>query len=283
MKTEKSTTIAFTGHRSKRITVDTSQLKEDLYCIITDFYFRGFRTFLTGMSEGFDLMAAEAVLKLKTTHTDIRLVTVIPFTRQASRFSKEDQRRYGEIFKQCDDSVLISEHYFEGCFHRRNDYLTDNASHIIAYFDGQPKGGTYYTVQRVMDKQIPVCNLFACQQAHEWWNSLDSGTKNMFAGSCTDTPTDKFWLSLHPSDRKSLYDYWRAKTGQTTMQADDLHCLQMEIISELAESAMEQEFNISSDGMYNEDGNFYEKFQDRFNDLYDEIEDRLLNHDFITK
>lgn len=283
MKIEKSTTIAFTGHRSNRITADTNQLKEYLYRIITDFYFRGFRMFLTGMSEGFDLIAAEAVLKLKTVHTDIRLVTVIPFTRQASRFSTEDQRRYGEIFKQCDDSVLISEHYHEGCFHRRNDYLTDNASHIIACFDGQPKGGTYYTVQRAINKQIPVRNLFDYQQAHEWWNSLDSETKAVFAGNCTDIPTDKFWLSLHPSNRKSLYNYWRAKTGQTTMQADDLHSLQMEIICELAELTMEHEFNVSRNDMYNKDGNYYEKYQDRFNDLYDEVEDRLLNHDFVTE
>ena len=237
-----------------------------------------FALFLTGMAEGFDLLATEAVLKLKTVHTDIRLIAVIPFARQAYRYSKEDQLRYAEIFKQCDDSVLISEHYYKGCFHRRNDYLIDNASSVIAYFDGQPSGGTFYTIQRAMTNKIPVRNLIDCCLTHDWWSSLDIGTKALFSGIYEDTPTQnnrKFWLSVHPTYRSEMFAWWIAKTGKVKCSEDYEHEMFMEIVSELAELTMEREFNVSSDEMYNKEGNYLEKFQDRFNDLYDEIEDRL--------
>ncbi len=160
MNNQVKTTIAFTGHRSNRIPTDEQALSEYLDKTVTDLYFKGYRRFLTGMSEGFDLMAGEAVLRLKAIHTDIRLITVIPFTGQAHRFSPEDKQRYGHLFNYCDDSVLISEHYFTGCFHRRNDYLTDNSALVIAYYDRQEQGGTHYTVTRAISKGIPVINLF---------------------------------------------------------------------------------------------------------------------------
>lgn len=42
---------------------------------ITAFYMQGYRHFMTGM--------AEAVLKIKNLHADIKLICVIPFSGQA--------------------------------------------------------------------------------------------------------------------------------------------------------------------------------------------------------
>ena len=77
------------------------------------------------------------------------------------------------------------------------------------------------------------------------------------------------------SDKQNIYQWRQAEAGNIDLCEDDKHSLLMEIVSELAELTMEREFNVSSDEMYNEEGNYLEKFQDRFNDLYDEIEDRL--------
>ena len=159
MKTNRNITVAFTGHRSSRITTDKATLANKIEKTITDLYFKGYRNFMTGMSEGFDLLTAEAVLKIRNLHTDIKLIAVIPFTGQAKHFSDEDSKRYGIVFQQCDESVLIADRYFTGCFHRRNDYLIDNASFVVSYFDGTPKGGTYYTVNRAKEMKLPTINL----------------------------------------------------------------------------------------------------------------------------
>lgn len=50
----------------------------------------------------------------------------------------------------------------------------------------------------------------------------------------------------------------------------------MEIVCELADTALVSEYGIPLDNMSDENRSFYEEYQDRFNDLYDEIEERLL-------
>jgi len=159
MNIDKSTTIAFTGHRSNRILSDRETLTQEVENTITTCYNRGLKHFMTGMSEGFDILTAEAVLKIKNLHTDIKLIAVIPFAGQARRYLDEDKRRYEMILKQCDESVWVSDRYFTGCFHRRNDFMIDNASLVIAYYDGIKSGGTHYTVERAKSRQIPVINV----------------------------------------------------------------------------------------------------------------------------
>ena len=43
---------------------------------------------------------------------------------------------------------------------------------------------------------------------------------------------------------------------------------------------LEAEYNKDREDMCDENGSFYEEYQDRFNDIYDDIEDRLLNNAF---
>lgn len=172
MKTDKNRTVAFTGHRSNRIITDAVMLTAEIEKIITDLYFRGYRHFMTGMAEGFDLLSAEAVLKIRNLHTDIKLIAVIPFTGQAKYFSNEDKKRYGIVFQQCDESVLITDRYYKGCFYRRNDYLIDNASFVVAYFDGTPKGGTHYTLNKAKGSELPVINVMDSITANQWWAML---------------------------------------------------------------------------------------------------------------
>ena len=55
--------------------------------------------------------------------------------------------------------VCLSETYFDGCFLRRNDYMLERASHIIAYYNGEPKGGTFYTCRRAKRMNLEITNL----------------------------------------------------------------------------------------------------------------------------
>lgn len=87
---------------------------------------------------------------------------------------------------------------------------------------------------------------------------------------------NQFWQKLPESDRKNIYQWLQAEAGNINLCEDDKHSLLMEIVCELSDTALVSEYGIPLDDMTDEDGSFYEKYQDRFNDLYDEIEERLL-------
>jgi hypothetical protein len=90
-----------------------------------------------------------------------------------------------------------------------------------------------------------------------------------------------FWKKLHESDRNNIRKYRQYRKGIINLSEDDANSLQMEIISELADVVLENEFGKSCEDMCDDNGSFYEEYQDRFNELYDDIEDKLLNCDYM--
>ncbi len=156
---DKSQTVAFTGHRS--VTgISLAELSHRLDKAIMDCYDRGYRRFITGMAIGFDMLAAEAVVRLRASRPDVHLMAAIPFPGQPARFSLEDRQRYIRLLEAADSQKMISAFYHSRCFHRRNDYMIDNASMLIALWDGKPSGGTYYTYTEALRRGLSVVNLF---------------------------------------------------------------------------------------------------------------------------
>lgn len=153
--------VAFTGHRPERIRQSSMlYFYMDIVSQVRRLYSLGYRNFLSGMAEGFDLLAAQAVASLKTEYTDIRLIAVVPFRRQANRYRQENKSLYDRIMKTADETVILREDYCKDCFHRRNDYLIDNSEIVLAYWDKQPYGGTYYTVGNARMMNRTVINLY---------------------------------------------------------------------------------------------------------------------------
>lgn len=159
IRTDITKTAAFTGHRFIRYK-DRQQLKTNLERAITGCYHSGIRHFLCGMAAGFDMLAAETLLAMKADYSDIRLTAVIPFRGQSCKFNPADKERYRSILGKADDMVCLSETYFDGCFLRRNDYMLERASHIITYYNGEPKGGTFYTFRRAKRMNLEITNLY---------------------------------------------------------------------------------------------------------------------------
>ncbi len=120
--------------------------------------------------------------------------------------------------------------------------------------------------------------------ANQWWENSTTEVKELFSGMNSNTASGyhfrMFWKKLAQSDRDNMYQYWQYRTGVIELSDDDANSLQMEIICELADIALETEYGKSCEDMCDDNGSFYEEYQDRFNDLYDDIEDRLLNNNF---
>ncbi len=167
MKQEEKKVAAFTGHRKQRlmqVNKDyrnlSGQIREKVITMIKNLYEEGFREFYSGMAEGFDMIAAEAVLQLKEQYEDMTLVTAIPFRAQAEWFDPQDQLLYRELLKKADRVVMLSEKYYRGCYLRRDTYMVSRASMVIAYWDNVCNGGTYHTVKKAVETGREVINLF---------------------------------------------------------------------------------------------------------------------------
>ena len=109
---------------------------------------------------GFDLLAAETVSSLKDQYHDMVLVAAVPYRGQYEKFTPYQKEYYYDILDKADEVVMLGESYADDCFLRRNDYMLCCSSHLIAYFNGVPKGGTYYTFKRARLRGMPVVNLF---------------------------------------------------------------------------------------------------------------------------
>lgn len=161
----KETTACFTGYRAEKFSfsLESGQAYENLcyqvYEEITYAVDRGYRTFIYGGSSGFDILAAEQVLKYKCRAEDkIALICAVPFPQQAARWSMQWKRRYKHLLKQVDQTIMLAKAYHKGCYRKRNYFMVDHSSLVIAYHDGK-SGGSKETCVYAAHKNIPIINI----------------------------------------------------------------------------------------------------------------------------
>jgi len=150
---ERNKTCCCTGHRPDRLPWGDNeadprcvQLKERLQQALKLAYADGICHFICGMARGSDLYFAEAVLALRERQPDVTLECACPYEGQAAHWPEPDRRRHEQILNQCDYETLVQHQYDRGCMMRRNRYMVDHSSCIIAVYDGTPKGGTAQTL-----------------------------------------------------------------------------------------------------------------------------------------
>ncbi len=165
MKIDRQHSVAFSGYRASKMarTLDGADalrvLDERIYDAIMSLAEQGYTIFLTGMSDGFDLLAASAVLRLKEFKPEIELVAVVPFHGQSSSYSEQDKELYARVLAGADITLYLSYKYISPKqFLCRNDFLVLNSSKLLCYYDGQ-RGGTMYTYNRAVKFGLGIVNL----------------------------------------------------------------------------------------------------------------------------
>lgn len=162
---KKNITVAFTGHR------EYSGAEDDaLRQAICELYNENYRIFLCGMARGFDLAAGECILDLRNKFPDIELVCVIPFYGQEQSFSKSDRERFRRLTELANDVILLSHEYHIRAYHFRNDFMVNNSSAVIAYYNGSA-GGTHYTLHRAAKQGLRIINICTFRK-NELFNNL---------------------------------------------------------------------------------------------------------------
>lgn len=155
----------FTGHRPAKLPwrYDESdprclRLKSRLRDAVEAAYEQGYRHFLCGMAQGCDLYFCEAVLALRARHPDVTLEAAIPCPTQADSWPESQRERYRRLVEACDYETMVSARYSSSCMLRRDRYMVDHASLLIAAFDGSA-GGTRYTVEYALNRGLAIVDL----------------------------------------------------------------------------------------------------------------------------
>ncbi len=149
---------AFTGHRQiKR--EHKVYIEQMLARAVNYAYGRGCTEFYTGGAIGFDTLAALEVLKYKKSHTDVRLVLILPCRDQSKNWSRAQKSEYDYVIKYADEVRYVSDSYYDGCIRERNFRLIENAEILIAYVC-RSNSGSAQTMRMANARGIDIYNIY---------------------------------------------------------------------------------------------------------------------------
>ncbi|MBR4079584.1 MAG: DUF1273 family protein [Christensenellaceae bacterium] len=154
----------FTGHRPPKLSWRYDENNEKCVRLklilkeqISKLREKGVRLFLTGMADGVDIYAAEAVIELKKEHPEwkIKLIGIIPYTGQEGHPGTKYYSRYQNILQNADRFFILSPHYTQDCLLERNRFMVDQCKYVLAVYNGE-KGGTGYTINYAKQKNRDI-------------------------------------------------------------------------------------------------------------------------------
>ena len=165
MDLEREITCCFTGHRPDKLpwgdwenAPACQDLKRRLNQAVESAYAHGYRHFICGMAQGCDLYFCELALALRQLHGDVTVEAAIPCPSQADGWGEAQKSRYRDILARCDYETMVQQSYTPGCMQRRNRYMVDHASLLIAVNDGA-RGGTRSTIEYAFKRGANVLDI----------------------------------------------------------------------------------------------------------------------------
>jgi uncharacterized phage-like protein YoqJ len=146
---DKERTLCFSGHRPESLpNVDGLErlIKSYITTEIAVAINEGFNTFIMGGSRGIDLWAGLAIIDAKHRVPEIRLVAALPYFCGEHRYADHERFDYGYILETCDSVLYASDSYTKDCMKRRNLFMIENSSRIIAFVKNS-RSGTGQTIR----------------------------------------------------------------------------------------------------------------------------------------
>ena len=158
MSDKRQRRCCFTGHRPNKLDYSENEIKPLLETAIDDSISDGYITFITGMAEGVDIWAAEIVLEKKKHNTALHLICAIPHPGFENKRNEYEKERYMHILQGADYTITVSDHYFRACYQRRNEFMVDHSSLVIAVWNGAPSG-TQNTIDYAKKRGVKAINI----------------------------------------------------------------------------------------------------------------------------
>ncbi len=165
--TDPKRTACFSGHRPEKMPFNMNDPKNReaylrlIYSRVDRAYQNGYRTFITGMARGFDILAAFAVIRYEHSFPakkDITLIGVSPFRNEIFNLKGRNLINYTSVRDSCDKMIYLCEDYHSSCFHVRNHFMIDHSSLLISscILDS---GGTASTLRYAKQKGLMIDNI----------------------------------------------------------------------------------------------------------------------------
>lgn len=158
-------TCCFTGSRPAKLGFDwqaqpyiLAMLRRDLRAAIVRAIQQDYTHFITGMSQGFDLWAAEEVLNLQKDYPQIELICALPFPSMERQWPDYWQRLFNAAHAG-NIVCTIAPAYRQGCFLERDRFMVEQSSRVICWYTGN-KGGTKYTHDYAKRQGCYIENLY---------------------------------------------------------------------------------------------------------------------------
>ena len=128
-----------------------TELEEEIASAIRS----GYTTFITGMAYGVDIWAGEIVVRLRQDNPRIKLIASIPFPGFENRWALEWQQRYQSLLVQADFIRFTFTAYRPYAYQKRNEWMVDHASRVIAVYNGTPSG-TRNTIEYAKKEGVSI-------------------------------------------------------------------------------------------------------------------------------
>lgn len=147
--------VTFLGYAPEKLfPTRLDEMKEDkirktLFQIIAELYDNGYRTFVSDLSAGFGLMAADTVIMLRDSDKcpDIHLLALITGKRQSEKYDKLSAALFSDLLKQANEVKTVSGKKYQ-------DRIQESG-HIVCY------SNAVSTVIHEMEMSgIPLTNIF---------------------------------------------------------------------------------------------------------------------------
>jgi len=142
--------VAGTGHRPEKC--DESDVRKKVEHV---FKTAPVGVFISGVAAGYDLWAADVALDL-----GVELWVARPWKGHQPRLA--DAALYAKVIAGASKVFNVSEELeYPGpwIYQKRNEFMVDNATHVLAYWDGT-RGGTYNCVKYAEKKLVPIRNIY---------------------------------------------------------------------------------------------------------------------------
>ena len=147
--------IALTGHRSEEC-ISEEHVRDRVRTVLQELQDGpGLPTIITGMANGFDLWGGSEAVRFGAPVWAAR-----PWSTHAAR--RGDEGLYAEIVEAAERVVVVTEaDQYPGpwVYHKRNEWMVDNADRVLAYWNGKQRGGTYACLNYANKVGRPVRNI----------------------------------------------------------------------------------------------------------------------------
>ena len=145
----------FTGHRPEKLQAAEDEVKQWLEQQIDAAIAEGFTTFISGCAMGVDIWAGQIVLHKKAENAKLHLIAATPWPGFAAKWKEEWRKQYDDLLRNADLVVNVCDHYHDGVFQQRNEWMVNRSNRVIAVYNGTA-GGTKNTIDYATKRGVCV-------------------------------------------------------------------------------------------------------------------------------